>query len=103
TTLAGVTVKVEGTQAATQTDGNGAYAIRANKGAHLLFSHNGYVDKRVQVTGGKVVDVHLVPAKQQQTELRPGEPVAMDYSALVEAEAPVGRSIKRAGAAVRTT
>lgn len=52
--LAGVTVSVVGTSIGTQTDGTGAYSVRANNGQNLRFSNIGYTSKDIQVSGTKI-------------------------------------------------
>lgn len=49
TPLAGVTIKVVGTNTTEQTKENGSFSIKANKGQNLLVSYVGYESQRVNV------------------------------------------------------
>lgn len=58
--LPGVTVTVKGAQAATSTDGNGAYSITAPVNATLVYSFVGYTKQEVAVNNKMVVNVVLL-------------------------------------------
>lgn len=55
--LAGVTVKVSGTNRATATDNKGHFTISANEGAILEFSFIGYSHQKIKATAG--MEIHL--------------------------------------------
>ncbi len=71
--LIGVTVKVVGTNTATQTNNKGAFTIKATKGQTLLISYIGFETKRVSVTGNSM-DVSLKSSVAELDEVV----VAMD-------------------------
>ncbi len=54
TPLAGVTVRVSGGSAVTQTNDKGVFTIKANNGQTLLISSVGFETKKVTVTGGRM-------------------------------------------------
>jgi TonB-linked SusC/RagA family outer membrane protein len=58
-TLPGVSVKVKGSQQATQTNVSGQYAIAAKAGDVLVFSYVGYTVKEVTVAAQGTIDVVL--------------------------------------------
>jgi TonB-linked SusC/RagA family outer membrane protein len=74
TPVGGVTVKVVGASAATQTDEKGNFTVKATAGQALLISSVGYESQRITVVAGKPVVVSL---KSQSTELEEVT-VAMD-------------------------
>jgi len=57
--LAGVSVMLQGTNAGTQTDGNGNYSITAPAEARLSFRYVGYASQAVAVGDRLVIDVQL--------------------------------------------
>ncbi len=59
--LPGVNVLVEGTSTATQTNYDGEYQIKAQKGDVLVFSYLGYKTSKIKVRDQKVIDVSLTP------------------------------------------
>ena len=59
TPLAGVTIAVKGTITGTQTDGNGAYKITAQKGATLIFTFIGFAAQEVVIDNRTRIDVSL--------------------------------------------
>lgn len=59
TGIPGVTVRVQGSTTATQTDANGRYAINASQGSVLLFQAVGYEDISATVGSSAVVDVTM--------------------------------------------
>jgi len=63
--LAGVTVKVAGTNNAAQTNDKGAFTIKADKGQALLISHVGFESQRITVSSGKME----ISLKSSVTEL----------------------------------
>ncbi len=69
--LPGVSVKVKGTSIGNQTDAEGKYAILAPAGSTLVFSFIGYSPSEVTVpaTGSRVLNVSLIPSKQELTEV----------------------------------
>lgn len=74
TPISGVTVKVVGASATTQTDDKGNFSVKATPGQILLISSIGYESQRITVVAGKAVVVSL---KSQSTELEEVT-VAMD-------------------------
>jgi TonB-linked SusC/RagA family outer membrane protein len=74
TPISGVTVKVVGASAVTQTDDKGNFTVKATAGQTLLISSVGYESQRVALAAGKPVIVSL---KSQSTELEEVT-VAMD-------------------------
>ncbi|SHG61948.1 SusC/RagA family TonB-linked outer membrane protein [Pedobacter caeni] len=58
-TIPGVSIKVKGSQLATQTNTSGQYAIQAKAGDVLVFSYVGYAVKEVTVGGQSTIDVVL--------------------------------------------
>ncbi|MBQ2526215.1 MAG: TonB-dependent receptor plug domain-containing protein, partial [Bacteroidales bacterium] len=58
--IAGVVVSVQGATNGTMTDENGAYFIKADKDATLLFSCLGFKEVSVPVEGRRIVNVSLV-------------------------------------------
>lgn len=74
TPIAGVTIKVVGASAVTQTNDKGAFTVKATAGQTLLISSVGYESLRVIIQAGKPVDVSL---KSQSAELEEVT-VAMD-------------------------
>jgi len=63
--LAGVTVKVVGTTATSQTNETGSFTIKANKGQVLLLSYVGFETMRYTVDGTKLT----IGLKSAVTEL----------------------------------
>ncbi|SFJ23197.1 SusC/RagA family TonB-linked outer membrane protein [Myroides guanonis] len=53
--LVGVTVLIKGTQSATVTDSNGAFKIKAPKGASLLFEFMGYTSQEKEVNSNVMI------------------------------------------------
>jgi TonB-linked SusC/RagA family outer membrane protein len=72
--IAGVTIKVVGASAVTQTDDKGNFTVKATAGQTLLVSSVGYETQKVVVQAGKQVTVNL---KSQSAELEEVT-VAMD-------------------------
>lgn len=54
TPLAGVTVRVQGGTAVTQTNEKGSFTIKANNGQTLLVTSVGFETKKITVTGGRL-------------------------------------------------
>ena len=73
--LAGVTVRVKGTNRVSLSNGNGLYSIKASKGETLLFTHIGYDQSSATVGDGTVISI-----KMKKTDTQLGEVVvtAMD-------------------------
>jgi TonB-dependent starch-binding outer membrane protein SusC len=69
TPVAGVTVTVKGTTAATQTAADGTFKINAASTASLIFSSIGFASQEVNITGQSVVDVSFERLNQQLDEL----------------------------------
>jgi TonB-linked SusC/RagA family outer membrane protein len=61
--LSGVTVRVKGTNRATQTSTDGRFSIRASTGETLQFSFVGYEDQELKVGEGSAVNVKLLVAQ----------------------------------------
>lgn len=64
--LVGVTVLIKGTQSATVTDSNGAFKIKAPKGASLLFEFMGYTSQEREIKA----DVMIVKLNQNTESLK---------------------------------
>ncbi|WP_353185474.1 SusC/RagA family TonB-linked outer membrane protein [Parapedobacter lycopersici] len=59
--LAGVSVRLEGTNTGTTTDAEGRYALAAADGSGtLIFSYVGYVSQEIAINGRSTIDVQLV-------------------------------------------
>lgn len=67
--IAGVSVKVVGTQTGTTTDAKGAFRIEANPQATLSFSILGYQPKQVIVGDNQVIDVTLSEERSTLSEV----------------------------------
>ena len=67
--ISGVTVKVKGINKSTQTDANGVFTIKANKGDQLLFSHVGYNPSSILVGDGTNVAIKMTPTDLQLGEV----------------------------------
>ncbi|MDE3236333.1 MAG: SusC/RagA family TonB-linked outer membrane protein [Bacteroidota bacterium] len=52
--LVGATVKIKGTNTATQTNEKGGFTIKATKGQTLTISHIGFETQNIEVTGGRI-------------------------------------------------
>ena len=63
--LEGVTVKVKGTQTATQTDRNGNFSIIANGNSTLIFTSVEYASKEVPINKQSVINVQLQAVSQE--------------------------------------
>jgi TonB-linked SusC/RagA family outer membrane protein len=74
TPLAGVTIKVNGTNTVTSTDEKGNFTIKASSGQTLIITHIGFETQRVSVSGGKI----SISLKTQSAELADVIVVAMD-------------------------
>ncbi|SJZ97871.1 SusC/RagA family TonB-linked outer membrane protein [Sediminibacterium ginsengisoli] len=57
--LAGATVSVKGTSAATLTDENGKFGINAKSGATLLITYQGMIDAEKTISGAGTVNIQL--------------------------------------------
>ena len=69
TVLAGVTVRVKGSNRVTQTNNNGGFTIKASKGEVLLFTHVGYDQASATVGDGSTVSVKMKKADAQLGEV----------------------------------
>ncbi|NRF40550.1 TonB-dependent receptor [Pedobacter foliorum] len=67
--LPGVTVMVQGSKVGAQTDGKGAYSIKAPSNAVLIFAFIGYVQKKIAVNGKSTINVTLVNSDQKLDEV----------------------------------
>lgn len=67
--LPGVTVLIQGTAKATQTDYDGVYSIQASKGDVLVFSYIGIKTQTVTVSDSPQVNVSLVEDAQNLSEV----------------------------------
>jgi TonB-linked SusC/RagA family outer membrane protein len=74
--LKGVTVLLNGTSTATQTDANGRYNIKASKGM-LKFSFVGFADTLVNINGRSTINVMMIP-----THLKLDEVVVVGYGSV---------------------
>src|SRR3989337_2240517 len=63
--IAGATVQVKGTTAATQTDAGGNFAIDAPANATLVISYVGYLNREVKVSNRTSISINLEPTNQQ--------------------------------------
>jgi len=70
TALGGVSVRVDGTNTATQTDGNGDYSISvSNENSTLVFSFIGYASKRTVVGSQSTLNVQLTSSDNELEEV----------------------------------
>ncbi|HEV9037351.1 MAG TPA: TonB-dependent receptor [Puia sp.] len=67
--LSGVTVSVKGTGKATQTNAEGNYSLEAPGGGTLVFSRVGFAGQEIGIRGRAVVDVQMVIANQQLSDV----------------------------------
>jgi TonB-linked SusC/RagA family outer membrane protein len=67
--LEGVSVKIKGSNIATQTDAKGNFTIKAAKGQTLVFSSISYSDYEVVVKDNKVINVNLATKVDEQEEV----------------------------------
>ncbi|MFD1255984.1 SusC/RagA family TonB-linked outer membrane protein [Mucilaginibacter terrae] len=67
--LPGVTIKIKGSNAATQTGLAGDYSITANSGQVLVFSFVGYFTQEKTVTNGAAINVTLDPDSKNLNEV----------------------------------
>jgi TonB-linked SusC/RagA family outer membrane protein len=65
TPIAGVSVRIKGSNAGTSTDANGAFSINVPDNAVLIFSSVGYATQEVAVAGQTTINVSLQPANTQ--------------------------------------
>ncbi|QNL50458.1 TonB-dependent receptor [Olivibacter sp. SDN3] len=64
-----VTVKVEGTDVATQTDNNGQFTIVASPDGVLMFNNLGYAPQRVSINGRNQINVSLTVVNENLSEV----------------------------------
>lgn len=70
TSLSGVSIRVDGTNTATQSDGDGNYTIDVSRGnATLVFSYIGYATQRVAVGTQSTVNVQLTSSDNELEEV----------------------------------
>ena len=67
--LAGVTVKVKGTNAGTFTDANGSFTINADSKDVLLISYVGYSDIEMPVNAQQHMDIKLTLATKELNQV----------------------------------
>ena len=67
--MAGVTVKVRGSNKVAQTDANGAFSITVKKGETLEFSHVGYTETSAKVGDANSVSINLKPSDTTMGEV----------------------------------
>ena len=67
--LSAVTVSVKGTQAATQTDANGAFTINAANNATLVFSSVGYVTQEIKTGNQANINVQLLSSNEEMQQV----------------------------------
>lgn len=67
--LVGITVEVSGRTTSTKTDQDGAFSIRTELPAVLVFTSLGYVETRVEVTNDQPLQVKLSPMAQDLEEV----------------------------------
>ncbi|GAA4330346.1 SusC/RagA family TonB-linked outer membrane protein [Mucilaginibacter gynuensis] len=67
--MPGVSVTVKGTTTGTQTGGDGTFTINAPDNATLVFSSIGYTSQEIVVAGKTVINVSLVPSKNDLKEV----------------------------------
>jgi TonB-linked SusC/RagA family outer membrane protein len=67
--IPGVSVKLKGTTAGTQTNTTGKYTLSVPKGGVLVFTFIGYTSLEIPVGTGAVLNAKLVPASKQLTEV----------------------------------
>jgi len=67
--LPGVTVKIQGTTLATQTDVSGNYSLSAQPGQVLIFSAVGYINASVTVGNASVINMTLEESQSQLNEV----------------------------------
>ena len=89
TPLAGVTIAVKGTITGTQTDGNGAYKITAQKGATLIFTFIGFMAQEVVIDNRTRIDVSLQANAYTLNE------VVVTASGIKRTEREIGTSITK--------
>lgn len=61
--VAGATVKVKGTNRATQTDADGKFSIAASQGQTLQFTYVGFADQEIVVGSSNVLSVKMVSSQ----------------------------------------
>ena len=67
--IAGATVMIKGSATGTSTDQNGQYTLTATKGAVLVVSYVGYVDKEITVGDNATIDVQLNLSRQDLADV----------------------------------
>lgn len=59
--ISSVSISIQGSNVATQSDANGMYSIQASTGSTLVFRSIGYVEKQVKVGSSSSLNVQMVP------------------------------------------
>ncbi len=67
--LPGVNVLVKNTDKGTQSNFDGVYTIKVNRGAVLLFSYVGFEQKKIVVGDNNVIDAQLIPSASELEEV----------------------------------
>ena len=67
--LAGVTVSVKGSQAASRSDANGQFSIQASIGDVLVFSYVGHTPREVRITGNGDLSIELPSNNKSLSEV----------------------------------
>lgn len=67
--MAGVTVKVKGTDKATQTNENGVFSISVSKGQVLQFSYVGHKPREITVGDASTISVSMINSAAQMNEV----------------------------------
>jgi TonB-linked SusC/RagA family outer membrane protein len=67
--LPGVSIMIDGTKEATQTNERGQYSINAPSNSILVFAYVGYTQKKISVNGQTSVNVRLVNSDQRLNEV----------------------------------
>ncbi|MGI8635005.1 MAG: TonB-dependent receptor plug domain-containing protein, partial [Segetibacter sp.] len=69
TPLEGVTVTIKGGSAATQTNANGKFSIKAAPGSVLVFSYTGFAQKEVNVTASSFINLSMEASTARMDEV----------------------------------
>ncbi|MCL5129048.1 MULTISPECIES: SusC/RagA family TonB-linked outer membrane protein [unclassified Algibacter] len=90
--LPGATVLVKGTSTGTSTDFDGAYTIKANQGAVLVYSFVGYSTKEISIGSNKTINVTMAEDAESLQE------VVITALGISREKKTVGSSIQTIGA-----
>lgn len=69
TPLEGVTITIKGGSAATQTNANGKFSIKAAPGSVLVFSYTGFAQKEVNVTASSFINLSMEASTARMDEV----------------------------------